>query len=41
MKVKFLSPYLSVQIDLMLKMQSENPTEAIEKAKEWLRAVIK
>lgn len=28
LKEKFSSTYLSAQIDLMLKMQSENPTEA-------------
>lgn len=38
---KFSSEYLSKQIDLMLKMQSENPTEAIGKAKELVESCCK
>ncbi|MDR3540491.1 MAG: abortive infection family protein [Desulfosporosinus sp.] len=41
LKEKFSSPYLSAQIDLMLKMQSENPTEAIGKAKELVESCCK
>lgn len=41
LKEKFSSAYLSVQIDLMLKMQSENPTEAIGKAKELVESCCK
>lgn len=41
LKGKFSSTYLSVQIDLMLKMQSENPTEAIGKAKELVESCCK
>ena len=36
---KFSSEYLSKQIELMLKMQSENPTDAIGKAKELIEYV--
>lgn len=41
LKEKFSSEYLSAQIDLMLKMQSENPTEAIGKAKELVESCCK
>lgn len=41
LKEKFSSEYLSSQIDLMLKMQSENPTEAIGKAKELVESCCK
>jgi len=41
LKNKFSSEYLSAQIDLMLKMQSENPTEAIGKAKELIESCCK
>lgn len=38
---KFSSEYLSKQIELMLKMQTENPTEAIGKAKELIESCCK
>ena len=38
---KFSSEYLSKQIGLMLKMQTENPTEAIGKAKELIESCCK
>lgn len=41
LKQKFSSEYLSSQIDLMLKMQTENPTEAIGKAKELIESCCK
>jgi hypothetical protein len=41
LKSKFSSEYLSTQIDMMLKMQSENPTEAIGKAKELVESCCK
>lgn len=41
LKDKFSSEYLSAQIDLMLKMQTENPTEAIGKAKELVESCCK
>ena len=41
LKDKFSSEYISSQIDLMLKMQSENPTEAIGKAKELIESCCK
>lgn len=41
LKEKFSSEYLSTQIDLMLKMQAENPTEAIGKAKELIESCCK
>ncbi|WZL81836.1 abortive infection family protein [Vallitaleaceae bacterium 9-2] len=41
LKEKFSSEYLSTQIDLMLKMQSENPTEAIGKTKELVESCCK
>lgn len=37
-KEKFSSEYISSQIDMMVKMQSENPTEAIGKAKELIES---
>lgn len=41
LKSKFSSEYLTQQIDLMLRMQSENPTEAIGKAKELVESCCK
>lgn len=41
LKEKFSSEYLSAQIDLMLAMQSTNPTEAIGKAKELVESCCK
>lgn len=41
LKTKFSSLYLSQQIDLMTKMQSENPTDAIGKAKELIESCCK
>lgn len=41
LKKSFSSDYLNAQIDLMLKMQSENPTEAIGKAKELIESCCK
>ena len=38
---KFSSEYLSKQIDLMMKMQTENPTDAIGKAKELIESCCK
>lgn len=38
---KFSSEYLSKQIELMLKMQVENPTDAIGKAKELIESCCK
>lgn len=38
---KFSSEYLSEQIELMLRMQTENPTEAIGKAKELIESCCK
>lgn len=38
---KFSSDYLTKQIDLMLKMQTENPTDAIGKAKELVESCCK
>lgn len=38
---KFSSEYLSKQINLMVKMQEENPTEAIGKAKELIESCCK
>lgn len=38
---KFSSEYLSKHIDLMLKMQTENPTDAIGKAKELIESCCK
>lgn len=41
LKEKFSSKYLSKHIDLMLAMQSENPTDAIGKAKELIESCCK
>lgn len=41
LKEKFSSTYLSVQINLMLKMQSKNSTEVIGKAKELIESCCK
>lgn len=41
LKEKFSSDYVSAQIDIMLKMQSENPTEAIGKSKEFIESCCK
>lgn len=41
LKEKFSSEYLSMQIDLMLTMQTTNPTEAIGKAKELIESCCK
>jgi len=41
LKDKFSSDYLSAQIDLMIGMQSSNPTEAIGKAKELIESCCK
>lgn len=38
LKVRFSSDYLSAEIDLMYRMQKENPTEAIGKAKELIES---
>lgn len=41
LKEVFNSDYISAQIDLMLKMKDENPTEAIGKAKELIESCCK
>lgn len=41
LKESFSSDYLNAQIDLMLQMQSTNPTEAIGKAKELIESCCK
>lgn len=41
MKQDFNSDYIAGQIDLMLRMQAENPTEAIGKAKELIESCCK
>jgi hypothetical protein len=41
LKEKFSSEYISSQIDTMLKMQIENPTEAIGKSKEFIESCCK
>ncbi len=41
LKEKFSSEYLSQQIDLMVKQQSTNPTDAIGKAKELIESCCK
>ena len=41
LKEKFSSEYLSKKIELMLKMQNENPTDAIGKAKELIESCCK
>lgn len=38
LKDRFSSEYISAQLDLMLKMQEENPTEAIGKSKELIES---
>ena len=40
-KAKFSSEYLSQQIDLMMAMQTNNPTDAIGKAKELIESCCK
>lgn len=41
LKKSFSSEYLSKQIEIMLKMQTENPTDAIGKAKELIESCCK
>ena len=41
LKAKFSSEYLTQQIDLMISMQSTNPTEAIGKSKELIESCCK
>lgn len=41
LKEKFSSEYISAQIDIMMKVQVENPTEAIGKAKELIESCCK
>ena len=41
LKEKFSNDYISAQIDLMIKMQNENPTEAIGKSKELIESCCK
>ena len=41
LKEKFSSDYVSRQMDIMFKMQNENPTEAIGKAKEFIETCCK
>ena len=41
LKEKFSSAYISAQIDLMLQLTNENPTEAIGKAKELVESCCK
>jgi hypothetical protein len=41
LKHRFSSEYISAQIDIMLKMQAENPTEAIGKSKEFIESCCK
>ena len=41
LKEVFNSDYISSQIDLMVKMQDDNPTEAIGKAKELIESCCK
>lgn len=41
LKTVFSSSYMSQQIDLMLRMQVENPTEAIGKSKELIESCCK
>jgi hypothetical protein len=41
LKERFSSAYISAQIDIMIKMQAENPTEAIGKAKELIESCCK
>lgn len=41
LKTKFSSEYLNSQIDIMIRMQKDNPTEAIGKAKELIESCCK
>ena len=41
LKTVFSNDYISSQLDMMLKMQGENPTEAIGKAKELIESCCK
>lgn len=41
LKGKFSSDYISTQLDIMIKMQEENPTEAIGKSKELIESCCK
>ena len=41
LKEKFSNEYISSQIDIMIHMQSENPTEAIGKSKELIESCCK
>lgn len=41
LKEMFSSEYISTQLDIMLKMQEENPTEAIGKSKELIESCCK
>ena len=41
LKTRFSSGYLCAQIDLMIRMQKDNPTEAIGKAKELIESCCK
>jgi len=41
LKEKFSSEYISKHIDMMIKMQTDNPTEAIGKAKELIECCCK
>jgi len=41
LKQKFSSEYMTAQIDIMLRMQNENPTEAIGKSKEFIESCCK
>lgn len=41
LKEVFSSEYISTQLDIMLKMQNENPTEAIGKSKELIESCCK
>ena len=41
LKIRFSSEYMNSQLDLMKIMQSENPTEAIGKAKELIESCCK
>lgn len=41
LKIVFNSQYINAQIDIMTKMQDENPTEAIGKAKELVESCCK
>lgn len=41
LKERFSSGYISTQLDIMIKMQEENPTEAIGKSKELIESCCK